>query len=93
MWSGKCVAKPGDARCIDRSKPIVELDPRWKKELAWGAFCIADRLNIAAVVLEVIEDAGNISVAVEIEGKSSVDEEKVIQWRNLQILFAPLSEM
>jgi len=31
------------------------------------------------VVLEVIEDAGNISVAVETEGKSYVDEEKVIQ--------------
>jgi len=31
------------------------------------------------VVLEVIEDAGNISVVVEIEGKSSVDEGQIIQ--------------
>lgn len=75
------------------TEPIVELDARWKEELAWGAFSIADRLNIAAVVLEVIEDAGNISVAVETEGKSYVDEEKVIQWWNLQMKFVPLSEM
>lgn len=44
------------------------------------------------VVLEVIEDAGNILVAVELEGKSSVDE-KVIQCQNLQMKFAPLGEM
>lgn len=37
------------------------------------------RPDIAAVVLEVIEDAGHISVAVEIEGKASVDEEQTIQ--------------
>jgi len=32
-------------------------------------------------------------VAVETEGKSYVDEEKVIQWWNLQMKFVPLSEM
>lgn len=61
------------------AETILELDARSKEELAQGAFSIADRLDIAAVVLEVIEDAGNISVTVEIEGKSSVDEEKIIQ--------------
>ncbi len=61
------------------AKTIVELDARSKEELAQGAFSIADILDIAAVVLEVIKDAGNISVMVEIEGKSSVDEQKIIQ--------------
>lgn len=74
------------------AETIVELDARWKEELAWGTFSKADRLFTAVVVLEVIEDAGNILVAVELEGKSSVDE-KVIQCQNLQMKFAPLGEM
>jgi len=61
------------------AETIVELDARSKEELAQGAFSIVDRLDIAAVVLEVIEDTGNKSGAVEIEGKSSVDEEQIIQ--------------
>lgn len=52
---------------LKEAEIIVELDAR-SKELAWVAFFIVDRLNIFGVVLEVIEDAGNISVAVEIEG-------------------------
>ena len=56
---------------------IVELDAGSREELARGAF--SDRLDITAVVfrVEVIDDAGDISVAVEIEGKSSVDEEQI----------------
>ena len=61
------------------AETIVEVDARSKEELARVAFSIADRLDIATVVLEVIEDAGNISVTVEIESKSSVHEEKIIQ--------------
>jgi len=61
------------------AETIVELDARSKEELAQGAFSMVDRLDITAVVLEVIEDTGNISGGVEIEGKSSVDEEQIIQ--------------
>jgi len=64
---------------IEAETIIVEVDARSKEELARVVFSIADRLDIATVVLEVIEDAGNISVTVEIESKSSVHEEKIIQ--------------
>jgi len=64
---------------IEAETIIVEVDARSKEELARVVFSIVDRLDIATVVLEVIEDAGNISVTVEIESKSSVHEEKIIQ--------------
>lgn len=58
------------------AETIVGLDARSKEELARVAFSIVDRPDIATVtvVLEV-----DVSVAVEIEGKSSVDEEQIIQ--------------
>ena len=73
------IAKLGGSGCIDRGRNNCRARCKIKGGTSLVAFSIVDRLDIATVVLEV-----DVSVAVEIECKSSVDEEEIIQKQNLK---------